>query len=798
MSRLTTFDPSLYLVTDRSCLPPHVSLPDFVAAAIDGGVRVVQLREKHLDTKDLVSLAKSLLAVTRAKKVPLIINDRADVVLAVEADGLHIGQDDMDAPTARRLIGPSRILGVTVETPAQARQAVLDGADYVGTSRVFQSPDPLYSSSRPSLGYEGVTEILTAASEAAGSAQRQRFGLRDDRDQDQGLFNSKGFPVIAMGGINPENVEKLLRNTSITSSDVNISLAGCAVSSAVLSESGDPRTTAAALSEKIAPLIARQDWRSSSPPRPVPFSSSAVTPQPQLSPGVSQRSERVQALVDMIVAAFNQLPRNKPLVHNITNYVVMNDTANAILHVGGLPVMAHSADEVSEITNISHSLVLNIGTLSKSWVQAMHMASQTARSKPIPVVLDPVGAGATSFRTSTSIDLLSTGNVSIIKGNPAEIRYLAGTSQRMMSNEDSSMMDMDQQQQRSRTQDNRPIEIRGVESIGELLNPVNTALEIANTFKCVAAISGKVDTIVSPGRCTWWWPAASENEDVVGGDGEDADDLGDITNSINDGNMSTKGGSGPLAVQCYNGNHWLASITGSGCITSALIGCLAAVLNPVTWSNNHQDEDSPTPSPSIASSTDFEFDPMLVATVGGFLIMGIAAEVAVMRLKGIVQTTWKFDRNEELKHQQQARRAAAEADALAASILGFSSSFPPSSLSSPPRPGWGQGNSVGGAGAMESSDGDVGNVPARDPGSSNRRFSGGGGALGLGTLGNFGGTPSGVGVASSSVGGGGDDWDDGFVPGPGIFKVALMDSLYRLDAEEIQRRAKVVIINDLE
>ena len=96
------------------------------------------------------------------------------------------------------------------------------------------------------------------------------------------------------------------------------------------------------------------------------------------------------------------LRARKPLVHNITNYVVMNETANAILALGALPVMAHAREEVEEMVGLAGALVLNIGTLSEAWIEAMVAAGAAANARGVPVVLDPVGAGATRYRTETA------------------------------------------------------------------------------------------------------------------------------------------------------------------------------------------------------------------------------------------------------------------------------------------------------------------------------------------------------------------------------------------------------------
>lgn len=113
-----------------------------------------------------------------------------------------------------------------------------------------------------------------------------------------------------------------------------------------------------------------------------------------------------------------------PLVHNITNFVVMNTTANALLALGASPVMAHAVEEAREMVALAAALVLNIGTLSQPWIEAMIEAGQEANRRAIPVVLDPVGAGATHFRTKTVQDLLGALQVAVIRGNASEIRAL--------------------------------------------------------------------------------------------------------------------------------------------------------------------------------------------------------------------------------------------------------------------------------------------------------------------------------------------------------------------------------------
>jgi len=138
----------------------------------------------------------------------------------------------------------------------------------------------------------------------------------------------------------------------------------------------------------------------------------------------------MKIMAESIYADVTKIREKSPLVHNITNYVVMNTTANALLALGASPVMAHAEQEVDEMTGIARALVINIGTLSTLWVTSMFRAARRASDLGIPLVLDPVGAGATSYRTKTCRDLIETVPPSIIRGNASEIMALAGQDAR--------------------------------------------------------------------------------------------------------------------------------------------------------------------------------------------------------------------------------------------------------------------------------------------------------------------------------------------------------------------------------
>ncbi|MBT8330189.1 MAG: thiamine phosphate synthase, partial [Desulfofustis sp.] len=131
-------DFSLYLVTDRS-LSKGRSNRDIVEAAVVGGVTCVQLREKHCGTREFIHEALALRPLLRDRRIPLIINDRLDIALAVEADGVHLGQSDMPLAMARKIAGSSLIIGISAESADDALKAKQEGADYIGISPVFST-----------------------------------------------------------------------------------------------------------------------------------------------------------------------------------------------------------------------------------------------------------------------------------------------------------------------------------------------------------------------------------------------------------------------------------------------------------------------------------------------------------------------------------------------------------------------------------------------------------------------------------------------------------------------------------
>lgn len=157
-----------------------------------------------------------------------------------------------------------------------------------------------------------------------------------------------------------------------------------------------------------------------------------------------------------------------PLVHSITNLVVMNFNANALLALGASPVMAHAEQEVRDMVGIAQALVLNIGTLEPDWIRAMKLALAAARERGIPVVLDPVGAGATPYRNAALADLLQAGAPTIVRGNASEIMSLAGLA----------------------------VRTRGVDSAASSLEAVDAARGLARELGAVVCVSGADDHVV--------------------------------------------------------------------------------------------------------------------------------------------------------------------------------------------------------------------------------------------------------------------------------------------------------------
>lgn len=202
---------------------------------------------------------------------------------------------------------------------------------------------------------------------------------------------------------------------------------------------------------------------------------------------------------------FTLVRKGNPLVHHITNAVTINDCANVTLAIGASPVMATSVEEVEEMVQLANALVLNIGTIQSETFSAMILAGKAANEKGIPVIFDPVGVGATTYRKKLAAELLEKVRVTIIRGNASEINSLVGGKGKT----------------------------RGVDSMDNSLEAKELAVKAANLFSCVVVVSGKVDVV-------------SDGKEIV---------------------------------QIENGDTWLTKVTGTGCMTTSLIGSFAGTTN---------------------------------------------------------------------------------------------------------------------------------------------------------------------------------------------------------------------------
>jgi len=200
---MKNLDLSLYLVTDKS--DDVEKFLKTIEEAIKGGVSVVQIREKTADTLDFYNLALKVKKITTKYNVPLIINDRVDVALAIDADGVHVGQSDMPCDVTRKLVGPNKIVGVSAATIDEAKKAEKDGADYIGTGAVFPTST---KDDAPKITKKELKEVV----------------------------DSINIPVVAIGGITIDNASEL----------IDTGIAGLSVVSAIMS-SDEPKKS----SEKL-------------------------------------------------------------------------------------------------------------------------------------------------------------------------------------------------------------------------------------------------------------------------------------------------------------------------------------------------------------------------------------------------------------------------------------------------------------------------------------------------------------------------------------------------------------------
>ncbi|CCE65067.1 hypothetical protein TPHA_0J02470 [Tetrapisispora phaffii CBS 4417] len=379
-------DYSLYLVTDSTMLPEGTTVCSQVEEGLKNGVTIVQLREKDCDTKSFVLEARKVQRLCIQYNVPLIINDRIDVALAIQADGVHVGQSDMPIPLVRELVGPDMIVGWSVGNIEEVEQLARWGPnmiDNIGIGMVFPTKTKKNPKKQP-FGPQGVISILDALEEN----------------------NADWIKTVAIGGLHPDNIERVLYQCR--SSNNRRALDGIAVVSDIMAAED-----AGFAATRLRSLLDRTIYN---------FSNLDLS-TPQIS------SELIKVIID-------QVSKQHPLVQHVTNKVHQNFGANVTLAIGGSPIMSENPDEVLDLASVSNSaLLLNTGTVAalNDLKKIVHVYNEVRR----PIVFDPVGYSASQTRLDLNNALLSYGQYTCIKGNIGEILALAGMGVSKMRGVDS-------------------------------------------------------------------------------------------------------------------------------------------------------------------------------------------------------------------------------------------------------------------------------------------------------------------------------------------------------------------------
>ncbi|KAF7361925.1 TMP-TENI-domain-containing protein [Mycena venus] len=410
-------DFSLYLVTDRSLLPVGKTLAQVVEQALVGGVTVVQIREKTADTAEFLQIARESKELCDRYKVPLIINDRIDIALAVGARGVHLGQTDMPIDIARKLMPQGTIIGISCNTVDEVRAAREAKADYVGLGAVWDTQTKKLTSSP--IGVRGLGTMLEA-------------------------LDGSNVRAVAIGGIKSSNLAHLLHGSI---SRTEHWLDGVAVVSDIVA-SPDPERAARRLKSILD--AGRK--------------AATASAESLKNTSISSRDD----ILNTALTIMDTVRSLNPLVHQMTNTVVANQSANITLALGASPMMATAPEEMADLSKLSHALLVNIGTLVADSLQGMLKAGRFVNTARNPVVLDPVGIGASDFRKNSVNELLNSWQATVIKGNAGELAALAGSSEAAS---------------------------KGVDSLGSFKDPVNFTRQLAQKERCVIVLTGETDYI---------------------------------------------------------------------------------------------------------------------------------------------------------------------------------------------------------------------------------------------------------------------------------------------------------------
>jgi thiamine-phosphate diphosphorylase/hydroxyethylthiazole kinase len=351
-------------------------------------VTIVQYRDKTSDTGALVATAKKLHEKCKQHNVPLLINDRVDAALAVGCEGVHIGQDDMSAIEARRLLGDDKIIGVTVSSIEEATIAVEQGADYLGIGTLYATATK--KNTKDIIGVNGIRKILSSLG--------------------NGNEASKNIKTVCIGGVNASNLQRVIYQLCAPSptSPQPKTIDGVAVVSAIVGAQ-NPQEASSHLQGLIKSLP--------------PFSKSS---DPVF--WMEKNEDEITSLLTASAKATKAVHDKSPLSHNMTNLVVQNFAANVALCIGASPIMANYGKEAGDLSQLGGALVVNMGTVTPEGLQNYKQAIAAYNAAGRPIVLDPVGAGATHVRRDALASLLASGYFDVIKGNEREILAVARAS----------------------------------------------------------------------------------------------------------------------------------------------------------------------------------------------------------------------------------------------------------------------------------------------------------------------------------------------------------------------------------
>ncbi|CCK69856.1 bifunctional hydroxyethylthiazole kinase/thiamine-phosphate diphosphorylase KNAG_0D01040 [Huiozyma naganishii CBS 8797] len=384
-------DYSLYLVTDSTMLPEGTTLSSQVLAGLRNGVTLVQLREKDTDTKTFIAEAMEVKKLCDQFRVPLIINDRVDVALAIDADGVHVGQDDMPIPMVRKLLGPDKILGWSVGKVSEVETLAEwgpDMIDYIGIGMVFPTKTKKNPKKSP-MGPQGVCRILDALETNGADWCR----------------------TVAIGGLHPDCIERVLLQCG--SLNGKRSIDGISLVSDIMASPDAARST-----RILRELILKNYYNY-----------------------VDVQLKKSAAAIN-VKSVLNQVTKNRPLVQHMTNKVHQNFGANVTLALNGSPIMSEIQSEARDLAQIPNaSLLVNTGSVAP--IETVKTAIEAYNEFKRPIVFDPVGYSATETRHVLNDTLLTYGQFSCIKGNSSEILSLARFSTSKMKGVDAGNTDVD-------------------------------------------------------------------------------------------------------------------------------------------------------------------------------------------------------------------------------------------------------------------------------------------------------------------------------------------------------------------